>query len=46
MRECASDRFAAIHRDMLRLDLEQQPRWLRPLLLRNRRLQGWTGYNH
>jgi SAM-dependent methyltransferase len=31
---------------MLRLDLEQQPRWFRPLLRRSRRLRQATGYDH
>jgi SAM-dependent methyltransferase len=46
MRQCADPRFAAIHADMLGIDLQQQPRWFRPLLIRSRRLQGMTGYNH
>jgi SAM-dependent methyltransferase len=46
MRQCADPGFASIHADMLRLDLEQQPRWFRPLLTRSRRLKRWTGYDH
>ena len=46
MRQCTAPRFAAIHADMLELDLLQQPRWFRPLLTRSRRLQSWTGYDH
>ncbi|HYS78412.1 MAG TPA: class I SAM-dependent methyltransferase [Candidatus Dormibacteraeota bacterium] len=46
LRDCRTDAFAAIHRDMLALDLAQQPRWFRPLLRRSRALRGWTGYDH
>ncbi len=46
LRDCRIDAFAAIHRDMLALDLSQQPPWFRPLLRRSRTLQGWTGYDH
>ena len=46
MRDCTSGAFAAIHRDMLALDLSQQPRWFRPLLRRSRILKSWTGYDH
>lgn len=46
MRDCADGRFAAIHREMLRLDLQQQPRWFRPLLSRSGLLKKWTGFNH
>lgn len=46
MRQCADPRFAAIHADMLAIDLRQQPRWFQPLLRRSRRLQSWTGYDH
>jgi len=31
---------------MLRLSLARQPRWFRPLLLKHRRLQSMTGYDH
>jgi SAM-dependent methyltransferase len=46
LRDCARPEFAAIHRDMLRLDLRQQPRWFRPLLRRSLTLKRWTGYDH
>ena len=46
MRDCQEGAFAAIHRDMLVLDLSQQPRWFRPLLRRSGTLQGWTGFGH
>lgn len=46
MRQCAEPRFAAIHADMLGIDLRQQPRWFRPLLTRSRRLRSMTGYDH
>lgn len=46
MRQCTDPRFAAIHADMLAIDLQQQPRWFRPLLRRSRRLQAMTGYDH
>ena len=46
LRDCARPEFAAIHRDMLRLDLLQQPRWFRPLLVRSPTLKRWTGYDH
>lgn len=46
LRDCDHPGWAAIHREMLRLDLEQQPRWFRPLLRRSRRLQQATGYDH
>jgi len=46
LRDCARPGFAAIHREMLRIDLEQQPRWFRPILVRSRRLKAMTGYDH
>jgi len=46
MRQCTDPRFAAIHAEMLGIDLMQQPRWFRPLLKRSRRLQSMTGYDH
>lgn len=46
LRECSRPEFAAIHRDMLRLDLSQQPPWFRPLLVRSATLKRWTGYDH
>ena len=46
MRDCRDGTFAAIHRDMLDLDLSQQPRWFRPLLKRSRSLRRVTGYDH
>jgi len=46
MRDCRDGAFAAIHRDMLELDLSQQPRWFRPLLTKSRALQAMTGYDH
>ncbi len=46
MRDCRQEAFASIHRDMLALDLGQQPRWFRPLLARSALLQRWTGYDH
>jgi len=46
MRDCARDDFQAIHRDMMRIGLELQPAWFRPLLLRSRRLRSYTGYGH
>jgi SAM-dependent methyltransferase len=46
MRQCTDPRFAAIHADMLDIDLQQQPRWFRPLLSRSRRLRSMTGYDH
>jgi hypothetical protein len=46
MRDCRDDAFAAIHRQMLDLDLSQQPRWFRPLLKNSRALQRFTGYDH
>jgi SAM-dependent methyltransferase len=46
MRDCRDGVFAEIHRDMLRLDLSQQPRWFRPLLKRSAALRRFTGYDH
>ena len=46
LRDCKSGAFAAIHRDMLVLDLSQQPRWFRPLLRRSGTLKRWTGFDH
>lgn len=46
MRDCQAGTFAAIHRDMLVLDLSQQPRWFRPLLRRSCTLKRWTGFDH
>ena len=46
MRDCQGGAFAAIHRDMLALDLSQQPRWFRPLLRRSATLKSWTGFDH
>ena len=46
MRECSDPRFATIHAEMLRIDLLQQPAWVRPALTRIPRLQRMTGYNH
>ncbi|MGH9749358.1 MAG: class I SAM-dependent methyltransferase [Candidatus Polarisedimenticolia bacterium] len=46
LRDCDLPGWAAVHREMLRLDLEQQPRWFRPWLRRSRRLQRATGYDH
>jgi SAM-dependent methyltransferase len=46
MRDCRDGEFAAIHRDMLEIDLTQQPRWFRPLLKRSAALRRATGYDH
>src|SRR5256885_9316126 len=46
MRDCRDGAFATIHRDMLELDVSQQPHWFRPLLKRSRALQRLTGYDH
>jgi SAM-dependent methyltransferase len=46
LRDCERPEFAAIHREMLALDLGQQPRWFRPLLVRSRTLKRWTGHDH
>jgi len=46
MRDCRDGLFAAIHRDMLDLDLSQQPRWFRPLLKNSGALRRFTGYDH
>ncbi len=46
MRDCAEERYRAIHADMLRLSLARQPAWFRPLLIRSRRLASLTGYDH
>jgi len=46
LRDCADAAFVDIHRDMLALDLSQQPRWFRPLLVRSRTLKRWTGYDY
>ena len=46
MRECAREEFRAIHAGMLRLALQRQPAWFRPLLVRSRRLKRYTGFDH
>ncbi len=46
LRDGARPAFAAIHREMLRIDLDQQPRWFRPILVRSRRLKAMTGFDH
>lgn len=46
MREAAAPAWQAIYDDMLRLSLARQPRWFQPLLLKHRRLQTMTGYDH
>ena len=46
MRDCRGGAFATIHRDMLEIDLSQQPRWFRPLLNKSCALQRFTGYDH
>ncbi|MFQ5877856.1 MAG: methyltransferase domain-containing protein [Acidobacteriota bacterium] len=46
MRECRDEPFRSIHREMQRIDLERQPAWFRPLLVRSRRLKRWTGFEH
>jgi SAM-dependent methyltransferase len=46
LRDCHDGAFASIHREMLDLDLSQQPRWFRPLLKKSRALQRFTGYDH
>jgi SAM-dependent methyltransferase len=46
MREAADPQWRTIYDGMLRLALLQQPAWFRPLLLRNRRLQRMSGYDH
>ncbi len=46
MRDCRDGAFAAIHGEMLELDLSQQPRWFRVLLKKSRALKRFTGYDH
>jgi SAM-dependent methyltransferase len=46
LRDCPGKAFASIHREMLELDLSQQPPWFRPLLKRSGALQRITGYDH
>ena len=46
LRDCAGTVFADIHREMLDLDLGQQPRCFRLLLRRSGALQRVTGYDH
>jgi len=46
MRDCSNERFKEIHQDMLQICLLQQPKWLRPLLLRSSRLKSWIAYDH
>jgi SAM-dependent methyltransferase len=46
MKDCRREEFREIHREMLRLALERQPAWFRPLLTRSRRLRSATGYSH
>jgi len=46
MRDAAAASWRAIYDGMLALALEQQPAWFRPILLRSRRLQRMTGYDH
>jgi SAM-dependent methyltransferase len=46
MRDTARPEWRATYEGMLRLALAQQPTWFRPILLRNRRLQSMTGYDH
>jgi len=46
MRESADPSFRRIYAGMRALDLARQPAWFRPLLVRSRRLQGMTGFDH
>ncbi|MCI0568935.1 MAG: class I SAM-dependent methyltransferase [Acidobacteria bacterium] len=46
MRDCELPEFREIHKEMLEIGLELQPRWFRPLLLRSHRLRSYTGYGH
>ena len=46
MREAANPSWKSIYGEMLRLSLDRQPRWFRPLLRKSRRLQTMTGYDH
>jgi SAM-dependent methyltransferase len=46
MREAERPEWRANYDGMLRLALAQQPGWFRPILLRSRRLQSMTGYDH
>ena len=46
MREAAKPAWRAHYEGMLRLALQRQPGWFRPILLRSRRLQSMTGYDH
>jgi len=46
MRECADPAFRDIYSGMRALDLDRQPAWFRPLLVRSRRLRGMTGFDH
>lgn len=46
MRECADPSSRDIYAGMRALDLARQPAWFRPLLVRSRRLQGMTGFDH
>ena len=44
--DCERTDFLEIHREMLEIGLELQPKWFRPLLLRSRRLKSYTGFAH
>jgi|GEM_PF-2038330 len=46
MKDCELSEFREIHREMLEIGLELQPKWFRPMLLRSRRLKSYTGYGH
>lgn len=44
--DCERADFQEIHREMMEIGLELQPKWFRPLLERSRRLKSYTGYGH
>ena len=46
MRDCLRPEFRDVYAAMVRLSLQRQPAWFRPLLVRSRRLKGMTGYDH
>lgn len=46
MRDCFDKKYQEIYRDLLQLQLERQPRWFWPLLLKSALLKGWIGYDH
>lgn len=46
LRECSEEKYTSIYQCILNMELQKQPRWFRPFLLRSRLLRQYVGYGH